>query len=116
MSRETVLQRLHVTDLGRIVVPVRRLVVGRCPADVRRYTQVAPVDRALLRLLQHIHLPQKWRLTANIIVRSPFRAKHHVVVQFMARWLKCPLPPPLPPPPNPAHPLGQYDWWKTRKY
>ena len=33
-----------------------------------------------------------------IVVRSPFRAKHHVVVQFMARWMKCPL---LPPPPNP---------------
>ncbi len=38
----------------------------------------------------------------NIIVRSPFRAKHHVVVQYMARWMKClqPLSPlwdPLPP-------------------
>ncbi len=32
---------------------------------------------------------------------SPFRAKHHVVVQYMARWMKCPLPlPPHPPPPS----------------
>ncbi len=29
----------------------------------------------------------------TIIVRSPFRAKHHVAVQYMARWMKCPLPP-----------------------
>ncbi len=35
----------------------------------------------------------------DIIVRSLFRTKHHVVVQCMARWMKCPLPP--PPPPNP---------------
>ncbi len=27
----------------------------------------------------------------------PFRAKHHVVVQYVARWMKCPLPPPQPP-------------------
>ncbi len=35
------------------------------------------------------------------IVRSPFRAKHHVVVQYMAAGPKCPLPPPpcgAPPP------------------
>ncbi len=37
-----------------------------------------------------------------VIVRSPFRAKHHVVVQYMAGWMKCPLSPPLPtPPPDP---------------
>ncbi len=29
-----------------------------------------------------------------VVVRSPFRAKHHVVVQYTARWMKCPLPPP----------------------
>ncbi len=34
-------------------------------------------------------------------MRSPFGTKHHVVVQYMARWMKCPLP---PPPPQP-HPL-----------
>ncbi len=40
-----------------------------------------------------------------LIVRSPFRAKYHVVVQYMARWMNCPLPPspsplsPLDPPP-----------------
>ncbi len=46
-----------------------------------------------------------------VIVRSPFRAKHHVVVQYMAAGLKCPLPPtpygtPLPPvgPPSPYGP------------
>ncbi len=43
----------------------------------------------------------------DIIVRSPFGAMHHVVVQYMARWMKCPLPlpkPPLPPagPPPPC--------------
>ncbi len=43
----------------------------------------------------------------QLIVRSPFRVKHHVVVQYMARWMKCPLPPPpftplpLPQPPSP---------------
>ncbi len=31
-----------------------------------------------------------------LVVRSPFRAKHHVVVQYMARWMKCPLPLALP--------------------
>ncbi len=38
----------------------------------------------------------------GIFVRSPFRAKHHVVVQYMAAGLKYPPPPsplwdPLPP-------------------
>ena len=28
------------------------------------------------------------------VVRSPFRVKHHVVVQYIAEWMKCPLPPP----------------------
>ena len=37
------------------------------------------------------------RVCSFSIVRSHFRAKHHVVVQCMARWLKCPLPPPPPP-------------------
>ncbi len=35
-------------------------------------------------------------------MRSPFRAKHHVVVQYMARWVKCPLPPPPTPLPSPC--------------
>ncbi len=45
------------------------------------------------------------QLCPGVIVRSPFWAKHHVVVQYMARWMKCPLPPspssslPLPEPP-----------------
>ncbi len=35
----------------------------------------------------------------NVVVQSPFRAKHHVVMQCMAAGLKCPLPPsPLGPP------------------
>ncbi len=65
-----------------------------------------------------------------LVVRSPFRAKHHVVVQYMARWMKCPLPPPPKPPPTPlphlnplvaepppvARPLcRQHGWWKTRR-
>ncbi len=33
-------------------------------------------------------------LPAFLIVQSPFRAKHHVVVQYMAARLKCPPPPP----------------------
>ncbi len=41
------------------------------------------------------------------IVRSPFRAKHHVVMQYMAAGPKCPLPPaPRPPAPRPP-PWGQ---------
>ncbi len=42
-------------------------------------------------------------LPSCVIVRSPFRAKHHVVVQYMAGWMKCPLPPSLNHPP-PARP------------
>ncbi len=38
-------------------------------------------------------------------MRSPFRAKHHVVMQYMAAGPKCPLPPPQPPPSqNPPRP------------
>ncbi len=44
----------------------------------------------------------------GMIVRSPFRAKHHVVVQYMEGWMKYPLPFPLPnpsaPPPTPSPP------------
>ncbi len=41
-----------------------------------------------------------------LVVRSPFRVKHHVVVQYMARWMKCPLPPSPPLPlPQPTPPL-----------
>ena len=64
-------------------------------------------------------------------MRSPFRAKHHVVVQYTARWMKCPLAPPPPPTPHPWIPLpldplapdppaldpkpcGQHDLWKTQ--
>ena len=40
--------------------------------------------------------------TMLFIVRSPFRAKHHVVVQYMTGGRKCPLPPsPLTPSPSP---------------
>ncbi len=64
----------------------------------------------------------------TLIVRSPLRAKHHVVVQYMAVGWKCPcpLPPnplPLPQPPSPHlspplwpdPPCRQHDWWKTRR-
>ncbi len=37
----------------------------------------------------------------GFIVRSPFWAKHHVVVQYMAGRWKCPLPPP-PQTPSPS--------------
>ncbi len=49
-------------------------------------------------------------VSTRFVVRSPFWAKHHVVVQNMARWMKCPLPPtptpsPTPPPTlNPPYP------------
>ncbi len=50
-----------------------------------------------------------------LIVRSPIGAKHHVVVQCMARWLKCPLPQPPPPPPTPSPSphccVGVGSWW-----
>ncbi len=62
-------------------------------------------------------------------MRSPFRAKHHVVVHYMARWMKCPLSPcPLPRPGAPPHwkittvefalmkeDLCLHDLWKTMK-
>ncbi len=41
------------------------------------------------------------QIRSCIIVRSPFRAKPHVVVQYMAAVLKCPLPPPPARPPLP---------------
>ncbi len=56
-------------------------------------------------------------LSLHIIVRSSFRAKHHVVVQYIARWMKCPLPPcpltPHPQTPLPLDPPGPL--WKTRR-
>ncbi len=49
----------------------------------------------------------KWDTKQNlVIVRSPFWAKHHVVVQCMARWMKCPLSPSPPPPPGMDPPPG----------
>ncbi len=46
--------------------------------------------------------PNRKDICKYLVVRSPFRAKHHVVVQYMAAGLKCPLPPsPSPPPPDP---------------
>ncbi len=55
---------------------------------------------------------EHWCEWLCLIVRSPFRAKHHVVVQYMARWMKCPLPPPpstpLPQPQTPT-PLPHLD-------
>ncbi len=66
-------------------------------------------------------LPGAKNSTEVLIVRSPFRAKHHVVVQCMAAGLKCPLPPPpyqtpLPPWPDPPPmarppPCGQTPAW-----
>ncbi len=42
-----------------------------------------------------VHNARRWA----VIVRSPFRAKRHVAVQYMTGWMKCPLPPPgLDPP------------------
>ncbi len=52
-------------------------------------------------------------VAAPVIVRSPFGAKHHVVVQYMASWMKCPLPPPLQPLPG-SPPHGLHNLWKTR--
>ncbi len=46
----------------------------------------------------------------EVIVRSPLRAKHHVVVQYMAGWMKCPLPPPPPPNPPARPPLLGTAW------
>ncbi len=50
------------------------------------------------------------KITPFFVVRSPFRAKHHVVVQDMAAGLKCPLPPcgtpaAWPDPPTNPHPV-----------
>ncbi len=53
--------------------------------------------------------------TAGVIVRNPFRAKHHVVVQYMARWMKCQLPPYPRPPPPPQTPPSLHGLWKTRR-
>ncbi len=59
-----------------------------------------------------------------VVVRSPFRAKHHVVVQYIAAGWKCPLPPSPTPHPSPPllrldprgqTPLRQHGWWKTRR-
>ncbi len=53
---------------------------------------------------KHIFL-RPLSLNLPVFVRSPCRAKHHVVVQYMAAGPKCPLPPlplPQPPPPPPT--------------
>ncbi len=48
--------------------------------------------------------------TKSVIVRSPFGVKHHVVVQYMAAGLKCPLPPPPCGTPSPCGtPLPEAD-------
>ncbi len=49
----------------------------------------------------------------RFVVRSPFRAKHHVVMQYMAAGPKCPLAPPPPPrqTPPPARPPLQKTAW-----
>ena len=48
---------------------------------------------------------------AAVIVRSPFRAKHHVVMQYMAAGLKYPLPPPPLPLPPGQTPLARPPPW-----
>ncbi len=49
-------------------------------------------------------------MTQNFLVRSPFRAKHLVIVQYMAAGPKCPPPTPM------ARPSygRQHDWWSGR--
>ncbi len=51
---------------------------------------------------------------APLIVRSPFRAKHLVVVSYMVGWMKCPLPPPPSPLPDPLPLLDPPPSEKTR--
>ncbi len=53
-------------------------------------------------------IPTLKRKLNRIVVRSPFRAKHHVVMQYMAAGPKCPLPPPDPPGQTP--PLQKTAW------
>ncbi len=62
--------------LTQFIVPCRRLV------------KVQPIRKFIRPKVLHV-----------LIVRSSFRAKHHVVVQYMARWMKYPLPPPPSGPP-----------------
>ncbi len=45
------------------------------------------------------------QIRIKIVVGSPSRVKHHVVVQYMVRWMKCPLPPGPPGPQAPTTPL-----------
>ena len=55
----------------------------------------------------------------GVVVRSPFRAKHHVVMQYMAAGLKYPLPPSLlpdPPPPTRPPPPPEADLWMAENY
>ncbi len=54
----------------------------------------------------HVRLCSKpdFLVESQLVVRSPFRAKHHVVVQYMARWMKYPLPLPPNPPTLPLPP------------
>ena len=65
------------------------IVVGMQGADFQgtydRFKRTQPPG-----MLRVINIPT----TAPLIVRSPFGAKHHVVVQYMTRWLKYPLSPP----------------------
>ncbi len=82
------------------------MTIGSCDACWGRSPRVPPPSAPG-------HWLTHWSARGDIgfIVRSSFRAKHHVVVQYMARWMKCPLPSPhnpLPipqPPPPPPTPL-----------
>ncbi len=77
-------------------------------SDRTAQKQIDVSREQFLHIFSHVHEYQTARLVfssfngtlplpiLSLVVRSPFRAKHHVVVQYMARLMKCPLLP-LPP-------------------
>ncbi len=92
---------------------VRTLLEAPLSAAGTVLDAVEDVDASVGHRLAHPSRPLVGNTTEiEVVVRSPFRAKHYVAVQYMARWMKCPLPPPpLAPspslPPCPQTPQGR---------
>ncbi len=89
---------------------------SRCPDDLRRSSRYCFSVRSH-KSLWSLDYPSCGYCShgiVGVIVRSPFRAKHRVIVQYMVALMKCPLSPPppptpllLPPAPSPTGPPPQ---------
>ena len=117
MSRETGLEKRVTCRLQSNVNATERKIIVDTYGGWARTAATPSLDKDFSKVDRFAACAARWETGAShfglstlppssLIVRSPFRAKHHVVVQNMAAGLKYPLPPspqtPLPDPP-PAH-------------